>query len=64
MALQNSSASASEHVVDTSHSICTCRSQFVTGTVEAGVKYLVIVSAKLFNALTCAYIPQARSPVN
>ena len=57
MALQNGRAGASEHVVDASHSIGTCSSQFVAGTVEAGVEDFVIVAAELFDALAGAHVP-------
>ena len=64
MALQNCRAGASEHVVDASHSIGTCSSQFVAGTVEAGVEDFIVVAAELFDALAGAHVPQARRPVN
>ena len=64
MTLKDACASSSEDVVDARHAIGRSRSQLVTCAVKAGVKHFIRVTSENFDALTSAYVPQARRSVD
>lgn len=57
MTLQQSDASSREHVVDAGNAVSAGSCKFISGSVEAGIKNFVVVSAESLDTLTSADIP-------
>lgn len=64
MALQQSRASASEHVIDAGHSVRACGCQLIAGAIKASIQNFVVVPAESLDTLTSANVPKFASAVD
>ena len=64
MTLQQCDASSREHVIDASNAVSAGSCKFISGSVEAGIKYFVVVSAEGLDALTSADIPKLAGSID
>ena len=64
MALKDRGARSREDIVDSSHSICTCRGKLISRLVKACVEHFISVTAELFYQLATTHVPQSSCSID